>query len=80
VNGAGVAPSQIVWLLPMEPGAKLMTVTFTGSVYSVHVLKPIVEETALLNQVSWSRAGESYVSLTAPISVKLIPSVLLCHI
>jgi streptogramin lyase len=52
VKVAGAVPSHIVWSLLIDPGAKLITVTFTVLVSSVQETPRSVEVTERLNQVS----------------------------
>ena len=80
VNAAGMSPSQTVCAVPIVPGVRLLTVTLTTFVISVHVTPDSVEMTDLLYHVSAVSAGGVKVSLVAPVMFeKEAPSRLLCH-
>jgi hypothetical protein len=80
-KATGVAPSHIVWSVPIVPATKLLTVILTMLVVAVHDLRFRVDVTSLLYHVSAARLPGAYVSLVAPaITLKVDPSGELYHL
>src|SRR5664280_298571 len=80
ISGTGAVFSHIVWSIPIDPGTKLLTVTFIVFDSSVHVFSPMVEVAWRLYQVSAASAPGAYVARVAPpIAANVVPSMLFSH-